>query len=197
MLDLAGPSRCAKCRVVGCVVCPSCLGDLARCPPLDARPPLQRLSAGLLYEGAARSLVLGLKLRGLRTSARPLADAMCESAWRDGIAGDVVTWVPGDRGEARRRGYDHAELLARVVARRLGLPAASLLRLVARKEDQTTLSRAQRRENPKGAFVAHPIHGRVVLVDDVMTTGTTICVCAGALVRAGATTVDGLVGCLA
>ncbi len=197
MLDLAGPPRCASCGFLGHVLCRTCLGALPECPPLDAPPPLARLSAGLLYESAARSLVLGLKLRGLRCHGPPLADAMCRSAWRDGVAGDLVTWVPGNRAEARRRGYDHAEVLARLVAVRLGLPARRLLRLNAPKADQTTLTRAQRRENPKDAFLARRVHGRVVLVDDVMTTGATIWACAGALRRAGAATVEGLVGCRA
>jgi predicted amidophosphoribosyltransferase len=197
MLDLVGPSRCVSCGFLGDVLCARCLHALPACPPLDAPPPLDRLAAGLLYEHVPRSLVLGLKLRGLRCHGPPLADAMCRSAWRDGVTGDLVTWVPGNRAEARRRGYDHAEVLARLVAARLGLPARRLIDLNAPKADQTGLTRAQRRENPKDAFVAREVHGQVVLVDDVMTTGATICACAGALRRAGAAGVEGLVGCRA
>ena len=195
MLDLAGPPRCASCGLLGHELCARCRGTLVACPPLDAPPPLARLVAGLLYEGAARDLVLALKLRGLRRSARPLVDALCAAAWRDGVGGDVVTWVPGNRPEARQRGFDHAEVIARGLAGRLGLPAVRLLEAVGGKRDQTSLSAAQRRENPKDAFVARAVHGRVVIVDDVMTTGTTICTCAGALLHAGAGAVEGLVGC--
>ncbi len=178
-------------------MCTACLDELVECPPLDAPPPLARLSAALLYESVPRSLVLGLKLGGVRTLAGPLADAMCRAAWRDGVSGDAVTWVPGNAVEARRRGYDHAEVLARLVAARLGLPVRRLLAVATAKSDQTALSGAQRRDNPKGAFVARPVHGRMVLVDDVMTTGATICACAGALLSAGAASVEGLVGCRA
>lgn len=178
-------------------MCSTCRAELVECPPLDAPPPLARLSAALLYESVPRSLVLGLKLGGVRTRAGPLADAMCRAAWRDGISGDVVTWVPGNSVEARRRGYDHAEVLARLVGARLGLPVRGRLAVALAKADQTALSGAQRRVNPKGAFVARPVHGRVVLVDDVMTTGATICACAGALLSAGAGSVEGLVGCRA
>lgn len=183
--------------MLGHVLCAPCVAELPTCPPLEARHPLARLSAACLYESVPRSLVLGLKLRGLRTRAGPLAAAMCDSAWRDGITGDVVTWVPGNVAEARRRGYDHAEVLAGLVGARLGIPVRPLLTAAAGKADQTALSGAQRRENPRGAFLARPVHGRVVLVDDVMTTGTTICACADALLRAGATSVEGLVGCRA
>lgn len=183
--------------MLGHVLCMSCRGELVECPPLDAPPPLARLSAGCLYEGVARALVLGLKLGGLRMRAGPLAEAMCRSAWRDAASGDVVTWVPGNVPEARRRGYDHAEVLARLVAARFGLPVSRLLAAATTKADQTALSGAQRRDNPKGAFVARTVHGRVVLVDDVMTTGATICTCAGALLAEGAAEVEGLVGCRA
>jgi ComF family protein len=133
----------------------------------------------------------------MRGSALPLAAAACRNAWRDGVAGDLVTWVPCSRADRRVRGYDHAEVLGRRIAGRLGLPAVPLLRLNRPKSDQTALSAAQRRENLKDAFVAQAVHARVVIVDDVMTTGATICTCAGALLRAGATSVDGLVGCRA
>jgi predicted amidophosphoribosyltransferase len=167
------------------------------CPPLEAPPPLARLLAGFLYEGPARDLVLGLKLRGVRGYAAPLADALVRNVWRGGVDAVVVTWVPGTPGDVRARGYDHAEAIARGVAGRLGLPIRPLLHLERPKTDQTVLAAAQRRANLDGAFVARPVHGPVALVDDVMTTGTTICTCARALLSAGATAVDGLVGCRA
>jgi predicted amidophosphoribosyltransferase len=178
-------------------VCRRCRHELVLCPVLDAPRPLARLVGGFLYEGSARSLVLGLKVRGLRACAGPLAEALCHNAWRRGISGAVVTWVPGTPADVRRRGYDHAEVLARDVAVRLGLPASPLLSPARVRQDQTMLDAAQRRRNLKDAFVARRVHGGVVLVDDVMTTGATICTCAGALLRAGAGAVEGLVGCRA
>ncbi|HEV2755665.1 MAG TPA: ComF family protein [Actinomycetota bacterium] len=197
MLRLAAPDRCTSCGDPGSALCSRCGRELPACPRLEAPPPLRRLGAGWLYEGAARSLVLGLKLRGMRGHGAPLAEAMCRAAWRDGLDGDAVTWVPCLPADARSRGYDHAEVLARAVARRLGLPADRLLDPSGPRSDQTVLGAAQRRENLKDAFVARPVHGRVVLVDDVMTTGATICTCARALLKAGAVGVEGLVGCRA
>lgn len=197
MLRLAAPDRCTSCGVPGSALCAGCARDVPACPPLEPLPPLSRLTAGWLYEGAARSLVLGLKLRGMRGHAVPLAEAACRAAWRDGLAGDVVTWVPCSRRAAGVRGYDHAAVLARHVAERLGLPLAPLLDPKGSRYDQTGLGAAQRRNNLKDAFVARPVHARVVLVDDVMTTGATICTCARALLNAGAARVEGLVGCRA
>ncbi|MFN2588453.1 MAG: ComF family protein [Actinomycetota bacterium] len=197
MLDLVIPDRCTSCGAPGGALCPACARELTPCPPLEAPPPLRRLTAGSLYEGAARSLVLGLKLRRMRGHAVPLAEAACRAAWRDGVAGDLVTWVPCSRSDARARGYDHAHALAVAVAARLGLPVVSLLVPRGTRSDQTALGAAQRRENLKGAFVARRVHRRVVLVDDVVTTGATICTCADALVRAGAVAVEGLAGCRA
>ena len=197
MLSLAGPDRCVSCGSLGSVVCPTCRRLLPLCPPLEAPPPLARLVAGFLYEDAPRSLVLGLKLRGLRSCAEPLADALCLNAWRQGVRGEVVTWIPGTPQASAGRGYDHAEVVARAVAARLGLPATPLLAQARAKSDQTELDAAQRRRNLKGAFVARPVHGGVVLVDDVMTTGATICTGADALLHAGAEAVEGLVGCRA
>jgi predicted amidophosphoribosyltransferase len=197
MLLLAGPDRCASCGWLGAPVCAACAPRLVGCPPLEAPPPLTRLVAGFLYEGPARDLVLGLKLRGVRACAAPLAGALALNAWREGVDAEVVTWVPGTPGDVRARGYDHAGAIAGRVAALLGLPVRPLLRLERPKADQTALAAAQRRANLDGAFVARPVHGRVALVDDVMTTGTTICTCARALVTAGASAVEGLVGCRA
>ncbi|MDQ3958486.1 MAG: hypothetical protein M3273_09215 [Actinomycetota bacterium] len=197
MLDVLGAFRCAACGETGAVLCSRCADAAPPCPRLEPVPPLASLTAAWHYEGPARTLVLGLKLRGMRINADPLAEAMCRNAWRDGLDGDVLCWVPGRRTDVRRRGYDHAEVLARAVAARLGLPAMALLRAAGPRQDQTTLTAAQRKSNLRGAFVARRAHGRVVLVDDVMTTGATICTSATALLRAGAGAVNALVGCRA
>lgn len=126
-----------------------------------------------------------------------MAEAMAAAAYRRGITGEVVTWIPGRAGDVKNRGFDHAEVLARGVGARLGLPVVPLLQPAGPKADQTGLDSAQRWENLKGAFVARNAHGGVVLVDDVMTTGATIRAGAGALSAAGASRIEGLVACRA
>jgi predicted amidophosphoribosyltransferase len=151
--------------------------------------------AAWAYEGVARELVLALKLRADRAAAEPLVEAMCRATRRWGLAGSAVTWVPGRERDTRERGFDHAEVLARGVARRLGLGAGRLLARTGSRPDQTGLSAAARRSNLVGAFVARTGPPAVVLVDDVVTTGATASACALALRAAGAEHVEVLVPC--
>jgi ComF family protein len=113
-------------------------------------------------------------------------------AWRDEFAScQAVAAVPLEPARLRSRGYNQAELLARVVARRLGLPLlpARAFRRVRATATQAGLTRPQRRENVRGAFEAQAsaVKDRtILLIDDVMTTGATLDSCAAALRAAGA-----------
>ncbi len=156
-----------------------------------------RVLAGWAYASSARALVLELKAGGRRAAAEPLVARMCSTARRYGLAGELVTWVPGRRRDVRERGYDHAEALARGVAGGLGLPARALLTHARPRPDQVGLDAAARRANLKGSFRAAPCSGAVVLVDDVFTTGATAAACAAALETAGAERVETLVACRA
>ena len=222
-----GPARCAGCRLRLGPLCGECR-DLI--PPVVVRTPpapASRLICGWPYEGAARSLVLDLKARAIRSAAEPLVEAMTAAIWKSGLAGSVITWVPGRPGEERRRGFDHAHLLARGLGNRLGLPVKRLLDRTGAGRDQVGLSAQERLENLDGAFKGRPLlpgrdaSGRsfgtsrkndrlaneftkslpqgpiVALVDDVLTTGATASACAGALLAAGASRVEVVVACSA
>lgn len=157
--------------------------------------------AAWVYAGIARRLILALKVRGLRDAAGPLAAAMHAAGLEAGIAGEVVAWVPGRASDIRGRGFDHAEVLARLLGHRLGLPVRGLLRRVADPPDQTSLSRQQRQMNLVGTFEATGLDrsgggrglGGVVLVDDLLTTGATAAACAAALSRAGTASIEVMV----
>jgi predicted amidophosphoribosyltransferase len=190
-------SGCVVCRRTGAALCSACA---AACEPVKVVAPvdgLDRVLAPWAYEGAPRDLILALKLRGRRAAAEPLIDAIVRTAQSAALGAEVVTWVPGRPSDIRIRGYDHAEVLARGVAKRLGLPAHPLIRRVADPPDQTTLTAEQRHRNLKGAFVATTWPGKAAVVDDLVTTGATLTACAGALRATGATGVEGLVPCRA
>ena len=158
-------------------------------------PGIDRVVAAWEHDGVARNLVLDLKLGGARWAAEPMVDGMCAAAARSGLQGHVVTWVPGRRSDAVQRGYDHAQLLAAKVGRRLGLRPARLLRRIRPVGDQAALGARERFANLAGAFAARPCPEAVVLVDDVVTTGATAAACAAALRAAGATRVEVLAAC--
>lgn len=200
MLDavaLFGPPSCLGCASRRALLCPACR---ARLPPPGPGAPIRhvdRVVAAWPYEGAARALILDLKVAGRRAAAAPLVDAMVAAARAQGLRGDVLAWVPGRPGDRRRRGFDHAELLARGLARRLGLPARPLLSRIADPLDQSGLSARERWRNLRHAFAADRSPAAVVVVDDVVTTGATAAACAAALRRAGADHVEIVAACRA
>jgi predicted amidophosphoribosyltransferase len=150
------------------------------CPP----PPVTSVRAAFLFEGPARRAVHRLKFAGWRDVARALSAAV--AACPDLPEADVITWVPLARRRLAERGYDQARALAVGLAGALGLPAVKLLRRRVATGPQARRTAEQRREALRGAFVAirRPPE-RVLLVDDVLTTGATVAACAQALVEGG------------
>ncbi len=142
------------------------------------------MPAVLAYAGAGRRLVLALKQGNARPLVRSLARAMAIEARRERV--DVVTWAPTSAVRRRRRGGDQAELLARAVAWRLGVPCRRLLvRVDDGRGPQTGRSWAERLDGP--TFVARrTVRGDILVIDDVVTTGATLRAAEAALVRAGA-----------
>jgi predicted amidophosphoribosyltransferase len=130
--------------------------------------------------------------------AVPLAAGMAQAVWRHGCHAEVVTWVPARLGDRIDRGFDHARVLATGLAGHLGLPATRLLRRGTRRPDQSQLDRAARFQNLKEAFIGLPTEGsRVLLVDDLITTGATAGACVEALKRQGAGSVEVIAACRA
>lgn len=191
-----GPPRCVLCGKREDWLCTACRAE--------ARPPQEAMAikdvatavAPWAYEGGPRSLILALKLRGLKGAADPLIDEMVRCSRLSGIDADAVTWVPARSRDVRARGFDHAEVLARGVASQLGLPADPLLARRGHQRDQAGLDRTHRLSNLTTAFVARgAMSGALLLIDDLVTTGATAASCARALESAGAGHVDLLVGC--
>ncbi len=158
-------------------------------PALPIPPGLTTFRALTTYEPDVRQAVLALKNRDERARIAPLADAL--AALVPPIDHLVVTWAPTSRQRRRRRGFDHAELLALAVARRCHLPPLSLLHRAAGPA-QAGRTGVDRRRGP--AFeVRREVTSPVLVVDDVLTTGATLRAAARALRAAGAPSVHGLV----
>lgn len=205
-LELVAPTRCAACELPGRVLCDECVGHLPLIEAAGACPLCSApyghlvctecwnsefafeaaLALGELDGGLARAIVLH-KDAGERRLGGVLGNMLAETVlghWT-GWA-HVVTWIPPTRAALRRRGFDHARSIAIPVAELASVEAVDLLSRTA-AVDQRSLGRAARSANSKGTFSSSmAVSGRVLLVDDVMTTGSTLDAAATALLEAGA-----------
>lgn len=167
-------------------------------PVLPAPEGVDRCVAAFAYDGVGREVVARLKYRNARASVPFLAAAV--AALVDPGAVDVVTWAPTAPARRRRRGFDQAEVLARAVARAIGVPCRRLLRRRPGAPAQTGRRLAERRLGPafdtRGPGTVPGLRGmtgmpaRVLVVDDVVTSGATATAAAVALRAAGATSVS-------
>lgn len=139
------------------------------------------------YEGELRQLVHLFKYGRIQTLARPLAKFLLKALPLE-QSFDAIVPMPLHWRKQWQRGFNQSELLAREVSKRWNVPVKRMVRRIRATTVQAGLTGAKRRANVSGAFRAKAaIAGqRVLLVDDVMTTGATASACASALKRAGA-----------
>jgi len=163
---------------------------------LDNPPPFAAARAAVLFEGPVRDLVHRFKYGNKVQHARPLGllTAHRTGSSAEAFAGDLIIPVPLHLKRLRQRGFNQAILLADLAARKWQLPLSrDNLRRTRWTEPQITLSAAERRENVRGAFALRDAgevkNRRIILVDDVYTTGSTVAECAGTLKKGGAAAV--------
>jgi len=209
VLELLLPQRCVVCGTRGVQLCETCLERLPRIvPPLCERCgtptawPVRRCRecagrriafttarSAVQYDDAVRSLVAGWKERALRRLVQSAVTLVLEVVQRPEAS--IVTFVPPDPDRGLKRGHHPPGRLAEELARSWELPVEGLLRRCRAAKRQRGLSRAERRRNVAGAFVAPSVvPSSVVLVDDVFTSGATANAAASALRQAGARRVE-------
>jgi competence protein ComFC len=209
VLDLVFPRHCLVCHGPAEELCDSCRSRLVRLsPPLcercgaptawpvercrecaGRRLAFARARAAVAYDDAARRVVAGWKEGGLRALAVLAAEIVGESVERPPVY--TVSFVPADDDRRLRRGHNPAERLADELGKRWQLPVLPLLARASGVRPQRGLPLAERRRNVRGAFNAvRRAPSRLVLVDDVYTSGATVSAAASALRKAGARRVD-------
>ena len=223
-LELAWPTRCAVCDAPGDLICDTCRRALRFYDPWlacatcgapygrlqccacnsytrekrgQSQEPLYCQSA-VLFDGTSGSLIRCYKDSGEQRLGALIANMMMRApspeAWKNF---DAISFIPSTEEALLRRGFDHMETIAEIIAQAKGLP---LLQAFQRPSttDQRTLTQRERHANMESAFILRPqvaalgAPPRILLVDDVMTTGATLEAAAMALRNGGASSVQGL-----
>jgi predicted amidophosphoribosyltransferase len=203
------PQRCVSCGDAGALLCPSCAGRIKRLtPPLCARCgaptawPVSRCRecsgrrlafdaarSAVAYEGPVRPLVRAWKEHAARRAVDIAATLVVAQVERP--AADVIAYIPPDPVRQLERSRHPAPALARALSSAWGIETAPLLARARPSTRQTGRGRTERLRGVRGAFEApRPVDGRVVLVDDVYTTGATADAAVVALRTAGAASVE-------
>jgi predicted amidophosphoribosyltransferase len=209
LLDLLLPLRCVVCGAPSRAVCEPCLAGLrrlgepccarcgaptawhvARCRECQGRRlAFASARSAVAYDAGAKAFVSSWKERGLRGLVREAGALVAEVVPRP--LAYTITFVPPDADRALKRGHHPAEALAHALSSRWQLAAAALLERTRPAPPQRGLGLAERRRNVRGGFRARAaVPARVVLVDDVYTSGATAAAAASALRKAGARHVE-------
>lgn len=199
LLDLIYPPKCVFCGKVLlpaqtdlCQKCRAALPESAAA--IRHGENFESCFALCYYENAVAESIRRYKFRGMSHYADAYGRLLSMLLLRERITFDVLTWVPISEKRARERGYDQTHLLAEAVSGELNVPSVQTLRKIRHNPAQSGMKSAkERQENVRGAYEAvtpENFHGlRVLLLDDVITTGATLSECSRVLRRAGAASV--------
>ncbi|MBR2956389.1 MAG: ComF family protein [Clostridia bacterium] len=155
--------------------------------------------APLLYDGKARDMVYGFKFSGKKYLAHTLGAMMADTYIKNNMQGEIIVPVPMSHKDLKKRGFNQAELLAYEVGKRLNIPVLPALVKVKDTSAQKELSGKERSQNLEKAFeVVFPQvkDRKILLIDDIFTTGATANECAKALLKAKCKEVSVLTACI-
>lgn len=201
ILDLLYPPKCAFCRRLlregenG--ACRACLRKLPYVPGGERREKIKNVSrciVPLYYRDTVRDSLLRYKFEGITAYKDIYAQLISDAVRESGEACDVITWAPLSKKRLKKRGYDQTELIARALSARLNLPCVRTLEKVRDNPPQSSIdNESERKKNVSDIYRCIDIDAvrgkRVLIVDDIVTSGATLAECAGILKSSGAESV--------
>ena len=200
MTGLLFPPKCVLCGKVleraEQDLCRDCRRNTEACPDKRTRyPHLAKVTALWYYKGNVRKSLLLFKFYGHRAFARSYGRLLARKLWEQNVEFDVLTWVPVSLPRLFRRGYDQSKLLALALGAAQNVtPIKTLVKARHTKPQSRFQNASQRKANILGAYrcvCPEQVRGkRIVLVDDIFTTGATSGECARMLLAAGAKSVS-------
>lgn len=195
-LNLLFPPKCVFCTKLlskeETELCKRCREDLPEVPhPVKRGQFFECCHSAFYYENRVSDTVKRFKFHGRSEYAPSLARLMAMRILREKVEFDLVTWAPVSNRRLRKRGYDQSFLLAQEIARELSVPCERTLKKVRDNDPQSTRRDfAQRQANVLNAYQAvasEKFYGkRVLVIDDVITSGATLSECCRVLKTAGA-----------
>jgi ComF family protein len=215
-VDSFFPRRCVGCGKGGGFLCPECHGKLPRLgPPLcphcgrpqasgivcpscwQRKTEIDGIRSLFRFDAVIRTAIHELKYRNLKAISPCLAELLADYVRSNPLPGEALVSVPLHPRRLRERGYNQSSLLARELSRRIDLPVIEdcLIRVKQAQPQVRAVDVEERRRNVADAFVCRDenVRGkRIILIDDVCTSGATLESCAAALKNEGATSVWGL-----
>lgn len=202
ILNLVYPPKCTFCHSLlmddeyadGRFICRECRDNISildRNASSQSFENVRECISAFYYEGYIRDALHRYKFQGRQLYAVLFSEYMFKAFEQSGIQADIISWAPLSRKRLRSRGYDQAKLLAEEIAQKTGIESATLLKKTKNVKPQSqTGAYDERRKNISGAYspaCAEKIKNkRILLIDDIVTTGSTLSECAGVLKSAGA-----------
>jgi ComF family protein len=207
LTTLYAPDACLQCQKEGSLLCIDCYPavptpqglcyrcrrqvDAAVCPDCVVVTGLTSVQAAAGYHGLARQLVAALKFAGNQSAASIIASIMGD---RLSLPAAKIVSIPSTTAHARQRGYDQGELIAKRIARNQRLPYRAALGRLGSQHQLGAAQKTRRSQLQNSLYVRRSVVGQhIVLVDDVLTTGSSLEAAAKVLQRAGARRVDAVV----
>ena len=197
ILDIVYPPRCVLCSKILADgeknLCGKCADTLPRLLNSECRRDIKNIGiciAPFQYKDEVRESLHRYKFDGVAAYGRVYADFIVKSIDENAIICDIISWVPLNKRGFRKRGYDQAELIARALAEKLGVPCKKLLIKSKNNKRQSSLKgKEARKRNVSGVYSSsfdEDIRSKkILLIDDIVTTGATLEACASVLKAEG------------